>query len=338
MWSSNDACHLAAAILCGMLVGSSAAAQPPPQHASQEQQFEKSIRARSELVNVDVFVADARGDFVSGLGRENFRIFDEGVVQEITHFAAVETPARVLVLVETSPAVYLLHKQHLAAAQALFDGLSPEDEVALARYDDSFRIVCGFTRSREAIRQALGLLSYNLGMAEIQFFGAVAAALDWLAPHAGKKALVLLTTGLNSAGTDGWDSLQSRLQAGNTVVFAIALGGELRNFREQNPAQAAPGSTRLSFAEADRALRAIAALTGGLAFFPKNSRDFAEIYRHVAANLRHQYSLAFVPRQHDGRFHRIAIEVIDSRGRPLPSGGRGGFQVRARSGYLAPQH
>lgn len=335
MRSSNDACHLAAVLLCGLLAASSAAAQPPPQRPSEEQQFGKPIRARSELVNVDVFVADARGDFVAGLGRENFHILDEGVLQEIAHFAAIEAPARVLVLVETSPAVYLLHKQHLAAAQALFDGLHPEDEIALASYDDSFHIVCGFTRSREVIRQALGSLSYNLGMAELKFFGAVAAALDWLAPHTGKKALVLLTTGLDSSGMGGWDSLRSRLQADSAVVFAVALGGELRNFRERGSAQTAADSAPLSFGEADRALREMAAGTGGLAFFPRHAGDFTEIYRQVAANLRHQYSLAFVPRQHDGRFHRIEVEVVDNRGRPFPSGGRRGLRVRARAGYLA---
>ncbi len=340
MWLSSEICRslfATAGVVYCLLAASAAMAQPPPRRASDEQHIEKPIRAQAALVNVDVFVTNASGDFVAGLERENFRVFDDGVSQEITNFAAIEAPARVLVLVETSPAVYLLHKQHLIAAYALLDGLNPADEVALASYDDFFRIVSSFTRSRAVIRQALGSLSYNWGMAGLKFFDAMSAALDWLAPHPGKKALVLLTTGLDSSGPDRWSALQVRLQSESVVVFAVALGGELRQFRgEKMPDTAAAGS-RLSFEEADRALRTMVAMTGGLAFFPNRAEEFAGIYRRIAANLLHQYSLAFVPQQRDGRFHRIAVQVLDDRGRPLPSGGRRGLLVRARAGYFAPQ-
>ncbi len=305
-----------------------ATAQPPPQELSAR----PPIRARVELVNVDVFVTDRRGNFVTGLTRENFRIFDEGVPQPITHFAPLEAPARVLVLLETSPAVYLLHRQHLAAADALLDGLNLDDEVALASYDDTFRLLLGFTRDRTAIRGRLAALSYRLGRAELRCFDAVAAALDWLAPHPGKKALVLLSTGLDAAGAARWAALEPKLQAASVVIFAVALGGELRVFSGEGKSEA----SALSFAAADRALRRMAELTAGLAFFPRGAEEFAGIYRQIAVQLRHHYSLAFPPPQRDGRYHRLQVQLLDADGRSVPRRGRVALRVRARPGYLAP--
>jgi len=106
------------------------------------------ITARVELVNVDVTVTDARGDFVRGLKPENFRVFDEGMEQRITYFAPVEAPAVVLVLVETGPAVYLIHRQHLTSAYKLLEGLGADDQVALASYDQAARLLCRSARTR----------------------------------------------------------------------------------------------------------------------------------------------------------------------------------------------
>ncbi|MCL6481768.1 MAG: VWA domain-containing protein [Firmicutes bacterium] len=309
------------------LATATAMAQPP-----QKLSERPPIRARVELVNVDVFVTDRRGHFVSGLTREHFRIFDEGVPQPITHFASLETPARVLILLETGPAVYLLHPQHLAAAGALLDGLGPDDEVALASYDDTFRLWLGFTRDRAAVRGQLAALSYRRGMAELRCFDAVAAALDWLAPYPGKKALVLLSTGLDATGAARWTALEPKLQAASVVIFALALGGELRGFSGERTSEA----SGLSFAAADRALRRMAEMTAGQAFFPRGAEEFVGIYRQIAVQLRHHYSLAFPPPQRDGRYHRLQVQLLDAQGRSLPLRGRTALRVRARPGYLAP--
>ena len=136
------------------------------------------ITARVELVNLDVTVTDARGDFVRGLKAQNFRIFDEGVEQRITYFAPVEAPAVVLVLVETGPAVYLIHRQHLTSAYKFLEGLGTGDQVGLANYDRAPRLLLPFSGDKPAVAQALAGLRYNLGAAELRLFDAMSAALD----------------------------------------------------------------------------------------------------------------------------------------------------------------
>ncbi len=310
-----------------------------PQDPKPQQPTDR-IAVRVDLVNVEVSVTDAQGNFVSGLKRENFRVLDDGVEQPLTHFVSVEAPAQVLVLVETGPAVYLIHRQHLLAAQALLEGLAADDQVALGTYDQAARPVLGFTEDKRALAQALEELRYNLGMAQLNLFDGLAAALEWLGPMPGKKAIVLLSTGLDSSGAGRWEALEQKLRGSEVVVLPVALGGELRQpdkKKKTRPAAPSEDEGGLSFARADRNLENIAEASGGRAYFPRDARDFAGIYRRIARRLRHQYSLAFSPPARDARFHKIEVQLRDPSGRPLlTKEGKPAYRVSARKSYLAP--
>ena len=312
---------------------------PSPPRFQEPKPQPPRIAVRVDLVNVEVIVADAQGNFVSDLKRESFRVLDEGIEQPVTHFAPVEAPAQVLVLVETGPAVYLIHREHLLAAYALLEGLAPDDRVALGTFDQSAQLMLNFTEDKSALAQALGGLRYNLGMAQLNLFDSLGVALDWLAPLPSKKAIVLLSTGLDTSGAGHWKALEEKLRASDVVVLPVALGGELREpGKKKKTRPAAPEEgTGLSFAQADRALEAIAQATGGYAYFPRNPRDFPAIYRQIATLLRHQYSLGFAPPARDTRFHRIEVQLRDTNGQPLlTKEGKPAYRISARQGYLAP--
>lgn len=304
------------------------------------QQPKDRIAVRVDLVNLDVSVIDALGNFIGDLKRENFRVLDDGVEQPLTHFTPVEAPAQVLVLVETGPAVYLIHRQHLLAANALLEGLAADDRVALGTYDQAARPVLDFTEDKRGLAQALEGLHYNLGMAQLNLFDGLAAALDWLAPLPGKKAIVLLSTGLDSSGAGRWEALEQKLHASDVVVMAVALGGELRQpdkKKKTQPVTPSKDESGMSFARADLNLENIAEATGGRAYFPRDAREFAGIYRQIAIQLRHQYSLAFAPPTRDARFHQVEVQLRDASGLPLLTrDGKPAYRVSTRKGYLAP--
>jgi VWFA-related protein len=308
------------------------------------------IQAKAELVRVDVSVLDKGGNFISGLAQKDIRILDGGVVQPVVYFSPVDAPAQVLVLVETSPAVYLIHNEHLVAAYALLDGLAPEDQVALVSYDQAPHAILGFTPDKSALTAALGQIQYTLGTAQLNFFDSISGVVDWLKPIQGKKALVILSTGLDSSPPARLDALAQKLRADDVVIFPVALGGSLRQAsgRKKKPAKNAripDAQTQespqgpdnpLSFVKADAALLSLARITGGRAYFPASAREFAPIYREIAAALRHQYVLGIVPAQ-DGRLHPLTVEVVDSSGRPVPPSAKSAeFRVFAREGYIAP--
>lgn len=335
---------------CTLLTAGAAGAQPPPASAAEQ---EAQIAVRVELVNLDVTVTDARGNYVRGLTRERFRVLDEGQPQPITHFTPMEAPAQVLLLVETGPAVYLIHRQHLAAAHRLLEGLAAEDAVALATYDAEARLAAPFTSDKRALQQHISGLRYNLGNSRLNFFGSLAAALDWLATTPGKKSIVLLTTGLDDGPPARWEALLEKLRASEAAIFPVALGGELRDPPRKNQAMS-PDALQVaeSFAQASRRLEEIAALTGGRAFFPREAKEFNGIYKQIATILRHTYRLGFAPPARDGRLHRVFVQLLDEQGRVLgpldqdpPSGaeqpvadssGRIRYRLFHRRGYLAP--
>lgn len=315
----------------------------------------------AELVRVEVSVADKHGNPLGDLTQQDFRILDEGVERPLTFFAPVQTPAQVFVLVETSPAVYLIHRQHLEAAYSLLDGLAPDDQVALAVYDQAPRALLPATSDKAALARALVSLQYTLGTAELNFYDSVGAALDSLASLPGKKALVLLTTGLDSSPPGHWETLLAKVRASDVAIFSVALGGSLRDADKQksknssrpkskkpaeNEASGSPGTTQdgvaqrgagLSFERANTALLSIAQITGGRAYFPKSAEDFAFIYREIASTLRHQYVLGFEPVVHDSRFHPLEIRIVRSNAQPMAApSSREGYRIYARQGYLAP--
>lgn len=265
-------------------------------------------------------VTGRSGQFVSGLRRENFRLLVDGAEQRIDYFAPEEEPARVLVLVETGPAVFLLRREHIAAASALLDGLAPGDSVAVAAYSHAPRLLLNFTTDKSSAMASLNELVYGIGTAQLHLYNSMAAAVTWVEPSQGKYAIVALTTGLDSSGSGpgSWERLAQQLRHSNALVLPVALGGDLRGVK-MPVVKGAPASEGRSFERSDAVLRAIAAETGGQTFFPHSRKDFEQAYRRIASLLRHQYSLGFTmpAGEASGREHTIQVQVVDDRGRPF---------------------
>jgi len=289
------------------------------------------ISVKVNLVNVPVTVTDAHGGFVGKLSRDDFRLFVDNNEQPIEYFSPEEAPARVLILLETGPAVYLLRGEHLAAATDLLAGLGPDDQVAVAAYADAPQLLLDFTTDKQRAALALNSANYGIGLANLNFYASMTRALDWTASEDGKSAIVALTTGLYSSGPASWQRLADTMRRGNVMVLPVGLGGTLRETgpRASSARQSGPPTgEELSFAESNRALETIAAETGGRAFFPRSARDFEDAYRRIAALLRHQYSIGFTAAVSDGRYHAIRVELTGKHKRE--------YRVNFRRGFLAP--
>jgi VWFA-related protein len=338
---------LVSSFLCVFLFlsGSCRAQQQAPSHPP-------TLRSASELVKLEVSVLGKDGNFVGGLTQKDFRILDGTVEQPIEFFLPIEAPAQILVLVETSPAVYLIHQEHLSAAYALLEGLAKEDQVALVTYDSFPHPLLPFTPVKTEFASSLGQIQYTLGMGDLNLFDSISTVLDWMAPVLGKKAIVLLSTGLDSSPPARWDALVEKLRQQDVVIFPVALGGSLRTTGEgankKKPSKKHPavnpraepanpeGENPLTFAKADAALNSLAKITGGRAYFPQSAKDFVPMYREIASALRHQYLLGVAP-AHDGKFHPLSVQVLESGGTGPPAGGeKFEYRIFARDGYLAP--
>lgn len=316
--------------------------QPPP-----------NIRIRVDRVNVGVVVTGSHGQFIGGLRPEDFHLFDGGVEQPITDFLSVDEPAQVLVLIEAGPAVYLLEGGHLQAIHALLNGLSPADRVAIARYNEAPEAILDFTSDKITAAAALDQLRFNLGFGQLNLASSLATALDWLAHVPGKKSLILLSTGFDTSPPTAAQNLLARLKSTDVRILAVSLGGELRGeLRGAKPPERkrskkdppGPEKTQAAaegFAQADEELKAIAEANGGRAYFPRTSKDFAEVFTEIAQLVRHEYNLGFVPPAHDGTLHSIEVRITGSATTNSPNAGpnspaAASYRVDHRQAYLAP--
>ncbi len=311
-----------------LLSGSALRAQQPPA------QEPPAIRVGVDRVNVGVIVTDPSGHFVEGLRREDFRVFDNGVEQPITDFTAVDEPAQVLLLIEAGPAVYLLEGAYLQAAHGLLQGLATADSVAVAKYSDAAQAVLAFTPDKQLAESALGALHYNLGFGSLNLSSSLSQVLVWLHGTAGKKSVILLSTGVDTSPSDESLVSLSQLRVGEVRIFAVSLAAALRtpakNKKKSPPSKTIDAEQR--FAEADQLLRQLAGATGGRAYFPVSASDFRAVYAELAQLIRHEYSLAFAPQMRDGAVHAIKITI--NRADSLPN--RADFRVEHRQAYVAP--
>jgi Ca-activated chloride channel homolog len=322
-----------AAFIATVIPVLTSAAHRSQQSASPPQQ---PLQVTTEIVKLDAIVTDARGEFIDGLQQKNFRILDRDVEQPIVFFAPTDAPAQILVMVETSPAVYLIQSDHIAAIYSLAAGLAPNDEVALVAYSEAPRTILPFTQDKASLTVALGQIQYSLGFGELNLFDSISAVLDSLASAPGKKALLLLTTGFDSSPDSRWKALVQKLRSSDVVIFPVALGSSLRATPKNKNKHSAKSGEPPIFVEADKSLRSLADITGGRAFFPESAKDFVPMYQEIAAALRHQYVLGITP-AHDGEYHPLTVQVLDDNGSPYAVVGKNlSRKVFVRQGYLAP--
>jgi VWFA-related protein len=305
------------------------------------------LRVEVALVPVEVAVVDAAGRFVSDLKAENFRVSEDGATQPVRYFAPTRAPVRLALLVESSPAVFLLRHEHLTAARVLLRALRADDQVALYSYARTLRREVDFTTNKAYAEDRLdGMGRFGLGMADTNLRDAVASLLDEVNPPQRRTAVLVIGTGLDPSSAAEWEALRRRLGASQVTFFAVATGALLRAEPEKKKKRAETAASReveAAFAEADARLRTLATASAGEAYFPRSAKELDKIYADIAERLRNLYTLAYSPanRARDGRFRSIRVELVDERRAPLvlrdPKGKPIAYRVFARPGYFAPR-
>jgi Ca-activated chloride channel homolog len=289
----------------------------------------QTIRVSVDRVNVGVIVTDQSGTFVEGLRPEDFHLYDNGIEQPLTGFAAIEEPAQVLFLIESGPAVHLLEKNHVRASDMLLKNLSPNDRVAIASYSKVPELLLDFTADKPTAEFTLQNLNFTLGFGELNLSSSLASAIDWLAPFPGKKTVVVLSTGVDTSPPEKWRGIEQKLKTSDVRILAVSLAGDFRKplkGRKLSPQERKNREfVKEGLVQADQALQEFSQATGGRVYFPEDDREFDRAYSEIAQLVRHEYSIAFSPPAKDGQVHAIQVKVARLRSR-----------VDHRQAYLAP--
>ena len=167
------------------------------QNAASETDDSYTLSVDVDLVNVNVVVTDANGRYLTYLTKENFRIYEDRVEQQITHFSPVDAPFAVGLLLDTSNSTINKLKQIQDEAIRFIDQIHVDDEVLVISFDDDVHLDSDFSRSKRATERAIK--GTRTG-GSTQLYEAVYLALQQkLRPRPERKAMVLFTDGVDTA-------------------------------------------------------------------------------------------------------------------------------------------
>jgi Ca-activated chloride channel family protein len=253
------------------------------------------------LVEVYATVTDAKGEPVTGLTVADFRVTEDQTAQTISTFAAGQFPLSITIAIDRS---FSMAGERLArskrAAQAFIEALGPTDEVMVLAIGSEIETITPPVPAREAAAtrwEAIGAWGTT------PLYDAAAQALDAIQARSGRRALVLISDGLDRDSRTTATDLIARARHGNVLIYPVAIGatrppvfGELAN------------------------------VTGGRSFFVDDPKRLESQLNALARDLRFQYLLGYAPSQPARTTSEWrAIEVAVSR----PD-----VRVRARDGYF----
>lgn len=358
--------------------GTTTKAEPPA--GGEEVDEGDVVRVETQLVSVPAVVTDKSGRPLANLRAENFVLYEDGRPQQISNFATTEAPFEIALLLDTSGSTRADLGLIRRAARAFLDGLRPGDRVSLVAFNSpedgpqglpTVEVLAGLTDDREVLQEALENIGVSNGTPYYDALRRIAAEVFRESPRdevRGRRAVVALTDGVDSASEGDFAEARSRLQLTNVACYFIQVNTEdfvedrllrdcqefgtlrlsrtqLERYRRIFVPRAEAGTfgefcrmgpfermqiSRSLYDLARREMNDLARASGGKTFVAASLRDARAAFAQVAGEIGTQYSLGYYStnKAHDGRFRTIRVEI---------RGAGAGAQVRAREGYYAPK-
>jgi Ca-activated chloride channel homolog len=271
------------------------------------------FRVGVETVFLHVSVLDGLERSVSGLSKDDFRIFEDKIEQQISTFTHEYSPLSIGILLDRSGSMKS-HNNMLAALAAIRNFMSrtqPGDEFFLIAFNQKASLVKDFTDDSSAIVNEGSLLK---PAGQTAIWDAVYMGLDKVKSAKNEhRALILITDGEDNSSRYTSSEVKEFAKESDTPIYAIGEPGEL--------------------GYGQGALTSIVELTGGRAFFPETLNGLDYYIALVNAELRNQYLIGYVPSRgdHDGKWRKIQVKLEELKGLPK-------LVVRTREGYYPPKY
>jgi VWFA-related protein len=265
------------------------------------------------MVVLHASVRDHKNLPVSGLVKENFVIFEQGIQQKIKQFSSEDIPVTVGLVIDNSGSMRTKRPDVIAAALAFARSSNPHDQMFVVNFNEKVSFALPddipFTDNVGQLDAALARVRAN---GETALYDAVDAALAHLSQgERDKKVLIIISDGGDNASKHSLESVLAEAKRSDAIIYSVGLFDENNNDRN-------PG-----------VLRRFAEVTGGEAFLPGETKDVVPICVQIARDLRSQYTLAYVPSdsKDDGTYRLVEVRAS--------APGHGRLLVRTRSGYFA---
>ena len=268
-----------------------------------------------ELVQLPVSVVDKNGLAIRGLKQEDFAIYEDKVLQNISLFKQEDIPLSVGLVIDASSSMSEKRSRLNTAAMTFVRESNPEDETAIVSFGDQVNLEHDFTSDTRILKRTLKKISSNGSTALYDAVIQAARHLQESSFHE-KKVLLVVSDGEDNASKHTLEEVLTTIRESKIILYSIGL------------LSAYP----TSYSDASKEpLKQLAEVTGGVPYFPRNVRDVEEVCRGIARDLRNQYTIGYTPsnRKLDGSWRKIMVEVNPSKAMPK-------VQVRTKQGYYAP--
>jgi Ca-activated chloride channel family protein len=276
------------------------------------------IQVNVDRVIVPVTVTDPYDRIVTGLGENNFEIYDDKVQQKILSFATEDAPISVGMIFDTSGSMSDKIQKSKEAALEFFKTSNPEDEFMLISFSDRPYLVSAFTDNYENI---LDRLLFVKAGGRTSLLDAIYLGLNRMKKsQTSRKALLVISDGGDNHSRYTERDIKRAVRESDVQIYAIGVFEPLAD-RDRTPEEAAGPSL----------LSELANISGGRMFSVEDPSELPDIAEKISIQLRNQYVIGYKPSNlvRDGRWRRIKVKLRPPRGLPP-------LQVYARTGYYAP--
>lgn len=298
-------------LLLMVLMGYAGPQAPPAERDRASGSFRISVDVA--LVVLHATVTDRQGGFVSGLGERDFEVYEDGVPQRIRLFRNEDVPVTVGLVVDHSSTMRPKLAEVSAAARTFVRSSNREDEMFVVNFNErvSLGLPCTirFTNSTAELENAIRRAPTQ-GMTAL-YDAIVKALMELQAGSRDKKVLMVVSDGGDNTSASSLAEVMKLAAQSSAVIYTVGV------FDKQDPDQN-PG-----------VLKRLAHATGGEAFFPDQVSEVVAICERIARDIRHQYTIGYVPINltRDGAYRAIRV-VARAKSHDKLS-------VRTRTGYIA---
>ncbi len=277
--------------------------------ARAEEPADFTIRTTSRLVLLDVSVKDAAGGFVSGLSRENFKVYENGKPQQITQFANADIPVTVGIAVDESGSMRRKRQEVITAALVFNQASNPKDEMFIVNFNEKPRRGLPdevlFSDNVQQLRLAL---YQGLPEGRTALYDAIEMSLNQLEfGRRDKKTLVIISDGGDNHSYHKFEDVMRDVLQSAATIYTIAL------YDEDDPESNAG------------VLKKLAQVSGGAFYHPQTLEEIVPICRQIAKDIRTRYTIGYVP-ETEGKAERHIKVVALSADHPR-------LNVRTRTTY-----
>jgi Ca-activated chloride channel homolog len=278
----------------------------------------EGIKVDVDLTLVNVTVTDPLDRFVTGLEKEHFRVFEDGIEQEILSLSSEDVPISIGLVFDMSGSMSDKVGKAREAAVQFMRTANPQDQFFLVSFNDRAELTSGFTSSVDELQNRM---MFTASRGRTALLDAIYLGLSQMrGAHNGKRALLIISDGGDNHSRYNESDVKNYLKEADCQLYAIGIFDPI-DVRSRTPEEL----------EGPSLLSEMTEMTGGRVFPVGNLGELPDIAAKIGMELRNQYVLGYKSAnpQHNGAWRKIKVKLRPPKGLPP-------LRVYGKMGYYAP--